>query len=119
MFYRIYLWNLTKWGKEDVPEFKAMFVVSIIVFNQLLCFILFAEKILKIDFILKQSKQTIIISAIILFVFNYFLLVYNKKYMEIARKFKNESKGKAKLNSIYLWSSIILVFGLNILLAIK
>jgi hypothetical protein len=103
LYYRLYLWNLKKWGESDLPQFNALFGVSFMMYLNI-GIIAGIIDMLGLDiFIEKTPKKEIIIFGFVILTINYFWLVHNGKYKQIAKEFKNESKNKKTRNALLLW----------------
>ncbi len=116
LYYRIYSWNLIKWGKNDISEWKAVVIVSFMMFlNLLLLGLLFRFLgILEDPF----PKKIITPFMLVLFGLNYFLFMHSGKYKSITRECEKESTKKRKKNTILLWLYTILSFLLPIVLIV-
>jgi hypothetical protein len=49
-----------------------------------------------------------LIFVAILFFFNYFLFVYKKKYLEIEKRFDNESAQKRNVKTFFFWMYVVI-----------
>ncbi len=109
LFYRIYSWNLKTWGKEDIPQYNTIIWISVMIMANLLSILIIIEIIVGYEIIKVSSipKIFMIIEYVIIFIFNYFLLVYNDKYLLIAKNFKSENKEKRRRRTKWMWSYII------------
>lgn len=111
LYYRLYSWNLKTWGKNDLPQYNAMLGVS---FMMILNFGIIAGifdmlGIINI-FIEKTPTKEIILFFLMVTILNYFWLVHNGKYKQIAKKYKNEPENKRTRNVILLWLYVIASF---------
>jgi hypothetical protein len=111
LYYRLYSWNLKTWGKNDLPEWKALTGVSAMMFFNLLLIYnlleLFEIRLFARD---KISNKITIIVLLILLGFNYFRFLYKKKYELLKKEFASENEGKRSRNLIYLWIYTALTF---------
>lgn len=114
LYYRIYSWNLKKWGKNDISEWKAVVIVSFMMALNLF----FLELLFQFFGILEHPfpKKISTPLMLVLIGLNYFLFMHSKKYEQIARECEKESTKKRKKNSILLWLYTTLSFLLPILL---
>jgi hypothetical protein len=110
LYYRIYSWNLKRWGSNDIPHWNALFGVSYMMLSNV--FIVGAIlEIYGIEFFDDQSiRQLIICLANLILIINYFCFVFNKKYLKISKEFSNEDKRKRNLNALLLWVYAIITF---------
>lgn len=100
-FYRMYTWNLIKWGAEDVPEYKAMFIVSLFVsLNIITVGCLFqALGLVKVDF-RHLSKPAYISLWLGVVTVLFLLFVYRDKYKIIQEEYKKETLKQRNINSV-------------------
>ena len=117
IYYRIYSWHLKKFGKNDAPQWSALFVVSLMVF----CNIMFIMLLLN-SFTIKtlyygsnSARLEIILTVLVLYLANYFIFIVKKKYKKIVQEFKNEKPSERFRNTIKFWAYIILSITLPIL----
>jgi hypothetical protein len=108
---------MKKWGVNDVPQFKAMFIVSLIMFLNIITVGLLLQKLWGIPF-LKQPKEVTAFFLIGTGLFSYFAFVHNNKYESIKREFMNESPKQATIHNVVMAIFIMLAFGVNVWLAI-
>lgn len=78
IYYRTYKWNLKKWGAHDVPQFKSMYIVSLIMFFNIITVGLLLQKISGLPF-LKQLREITVLSMIGTGFLSYFTFVRKKK----------------------------------------
>ncbi len=113
LYFRIYSWNLKKWGENDMPEWNAVLGVSFMMFINLFVLVLLFQFVGIAVFIgggEPVPKKTIIFIMLVLFGLNYFLFMHSKKYKSIAKEYENEDTKKRKINTILLWLYTILSF---------
>lgn len=112
LFYRLYSWNLKKWGKNDIPHWNALFGVSFMMFLNIgligLLLQLFGIKIFLRE---KLPKIEIVLIMVSIYIINYFLLINKNKYKLIVAEFKNEDLKDRRIKTIVLWLYLILSFG--------
>lgn len=119
LYYRIYTWNLKKWGERDVPQMNAMFGVSFMMFVNLFPIGALLELSgLKIFLRGETPKMELIIILLSLLGLNYFLFVHDGKYRLIAKELRKESPRKRRINTIYIWLYFLLSFAFLCLSAI-
>ncbi len=109
LFYRIYKWQLSWWGKEDVPEFTAAIGVSIMFFINIFTILILIENISGLIIIdsFKYPRMYITIFGVILLYINYLLFIRKGKYLRIAEEFKKESKIMRKRRTKWIWTYVI------------
>lgn len=115
-FYRFYKWNLEKWGSHDAPEFKAMFIVSLIVFCNVGTLGLLLQLTGVMPF-LDQSKAFTISFLVGIGLLVYFSLVHRSKYKAIETEFKNETTKQRYVHTAFMWAFIFISFTVNLFLA--
>ena len=118
LFFRIYSWNLKKWGEKDLPQYNAMLGVSFLTMMNFftICIIidnLFGTKLFL--FLINPESKAIIISLLWL-ILNYRLLLYKKIYKKIKQEFecvKDKSRG-----AFLIWIYILFSFAFAIFVAV-
>jgi hypothetical protein len=113
LYYRIYSWNLRTWGKNDVPEWNALFGVSFMMFLNLLTIFIILQ-FWGIDIFSKYTVPTNLIVIVILMLMgiNYYIFLYKKKYKLLEKKFANENTKTKNRNLLLLWVYFILSIAL-------
>lgn len=119
LYYRLYSWNLEKFGEKDLPQWNALFGVSFMMFLNLsllgLLLQLFGVNIFLFN---ELPKKEIAIIMLSLFVVNYFIFIYKSNYRSMIKVLKKESIEKRKENTILIWLYVLLSFLFFILGAI-
>ena len=111
LYYRLYSRNLKKWGVNDLPQWNALFGVSFMMFLNLgLLGLLLQFFGLNIFLRNELPKKELVIIMISLFVMNYFLFIHKVNYRSITKELKKESLKQRRLNTVLLWSYVILSF---------
>ncbi len=111
LYYRLYSWNLKTWGEKDLPQWNALFGVSFMMGLNLGIIAGIIDMIGVVNiFVENTPKKEIIFFAFAILVANYFWLVYNGKYRQIAKEYKNEPKNKKLQNTLFLWLYVIVSF---------
>src|SRR6185295_3493436 len=116
LFYRLYVWNVSAFGKNDLPVLNALLEISLIVYVNLISVDLVVEALTgfaAINF-MNVSKLLIVLIGLIILVVNYFVLAYNGKLNRLMEKYGNENdaqreKGNAYLG-VYIGISILILF---------
>jgi len=118
LFYRLYIWNLKKWGEEDVPQWNALLGVTFMMYANILTMLHVFLQFFDINiFMLEQTpKKEIVILFVSLIVINFFIFIFRNKYLSIVSELKAESKKKKQINLIFLWLYVILSFTLPIVI---
>jgi len=109
LYYRLYSWNMKAWGESDLPQYNAMLGVSFMMILNfgIIAGILDMFGVFNI-FIEKTPKKELILFFLIVTVLNYFWLVHNGKYKQIAKEYKNEPKNKRLRNALLLWLYVVM-----------
>jgi len=101
---------LKTWGESDLPQFNALFGVSFMMFVNLGIIAGILDMIGFNIFFENTPKKEIIITMLAVLAINYFWLVHNGKYKQIAKGYKNESKNKRLRNTLLLWLYVVMSF---------
>jgi hypothetical protein len=113
LYYRLYSWNLKRWGEKDLPQWNALFGVSFMMFLNLglvgLLLQAFGLNIFQRD---ELPKKELIVLMVGLFILNYFLFIRNGNYLSIVKELKKESSNKRKANTFLIWLYVVLSFSL-------
>jgi hypothetical protein len=116
-YYQVYEWNLRKWGAKDVPEYKAMYILALLMFLNVCTIGLFLDKIGVIKF-LSWPKFSIILVLVGFCLIAFYNFVYNGKFKTIEKKYKGESLSERKNHTFMMWAYIFLSFIVNILIVV-
>lgn len=119
LYYRLYTWNLKKWGMEDMPHYNALFGVSFMMFSNLYL-LAWLLQLFGLNIVLHEETprfEVAFIGLIILF-YNYFRFIYKKKFKSLVKLYSKESKQRRRRNTFLLWLYFLLSF-LFILLTIQ
>lgn len=126
LFYRLYSWDLKTWGKiNNIPHFKAMLWISLLMFENVIVFGLLIELIFRLlgknyfsvfDGVVVDIEILICYGSIVLV--NYLWFLKNNNYLGIAKKYKSENNSLRKKKTIYAWLFIFVSFLLFIVLTI-
>lgn len=108
LFYRIYVWQLGMFGEENNPKFTALVGSSIFVAFNLLSILTLIQAASGYSF--RIEKVYAIAGTIVLYIINYFLLLYGKKSQQIIAKFSNESETERKTRTLYCCAYVLLTF---------
>lgn len=106
-FYRVYTGQRKLWGEADVPEYKGVFAVSIMIFINFLTIIILFGGILGKQLILIIPKAVFILFLVLLFIINGIIFLKNKDYIKIEKKFKKESEQQRKKRTYFIWGYIL------------
>ncbi len=112
IYYKFFIWAQKISGKESSPEYTAMFTTSFLFGMNLAVvslIIMFIINDSKID-LLFTNKPVLYVFAIVVGLANYFLFVYDKRYVDIVTEFKKGSEQVKKRGTIYIWLYIFLTF---------
>lgn len=138
LYYRIYAWQLKKYGAADLPQLKALSGVSILMCANLLIIpstlLLFGIDFFKtnepsrakniFDYLLGnatsgeyQKMALLVLLFIIIGVINYFLFIHKGIYLAIGDKYKHESTGIKNKKTFLLWLYVIMSILAPVILA--
>ena len=112
-YYWLYTWQKKLWGKNDLPEFTAIFGMTLSFGFVILCFDVINFLIMDYFIIpLNLSNVVYLIPMIILLLTHYFLFVHKGKYKQVEKEFKGESQAERKRKGfwvlLYTFGSIVL-----------
>jgi len=118
LYYRIYDWNLRAWGESDLPQYNAIIGISFLIYLNIVSIFIAIETLTGKQYLLFAPNTDYYIAAtfLILLVFNYFLLVRNRKYLKIAEEFKGENSIQKRKGLFFIWLYVIGSFAMLILL---
>ena len=118
LFYREYSWLLKNWGKEDAPEWSALFVVSFIMFLNIEFLLIIISLFIDVSIspLLNGSKKGVLSIGFFLLILNYSLFVRNEKYKLLVKEFKNEPPHKRRRNTFLLFLFVVFSFVLPYLM---
>jgi hypothetical protein len=118
LYFRLYSWNLRTWGESDLPQFNALFGVSFMMFVNVGVIAGILDTIGLNIFHEKAPMKEILLFGFIILAINYFWLVHDGKYKQLAKDYKNESKNKRFRNTLLLWLYVVMSFVLISFIAI-
>src|SRR2546427_4429900 len=101
LYYRLYAWNLRKWGESDMPQFSALFVMLILFSLNLMTVPTAIEVFTGGRLIHNELIPGGVFLAISLI--SYFLLVHGGKYKKIAKEFSGESPAQRRTRLLGIW----------------
>ncbi len=120
LYYRLYSWNLKKWGEKDLPQWNALLGVSFMMFQNLFVMILLLQYLgINIPLPQKIPVMEIIVLMAGFFAVNYFWFIRKNKFYRIAVEFNREDARKRKKRTLLLWTYFVLSFVLLTCLAIN
>ncbi|KGN73687.1 hypothetical protein HQ47_06990 [Porphyromonas macacae] len=109
MYYRLFTWNLKKWGRYDGPEWNALLGVSFMVFLNVYTFVFLLELLGYINFLRGNFRRPVIlILGFSILGMNYLLLTNKGKYLQLVKHYKKESKAERRKNSFILWGYAVI-----------
>jgi len=109
LYYRVYAWNLRMWGESDLPQFNALFGVSVLVYLNILT-VLAAIDVLAGRHVVALSRTVAVGMGVTLMVIGYFLLVHKDKYRRIAKELNGETSTQRKKRLIACLLYVALTF---------
>ena len=109
LFYRIYSWNLEKWGRVSAPDVAAVGAIAVLFFVNLLTIITIVAIFTGFNLFdeLKFSKIQLIISLIILYGIFDIYLYRGCKCADIIKQFKKEDKAFRRKGTIFVWCYVV------------
>ncbi|WP_152567168.1 hypothetical protein [Porphyromonas macacae] len=117
MYYRLFTWNLKKWGRYDDPQGNALIGVSFVMFlnlNALGVFLDFMGWFKYFEGGLSKIEVSIIL--LIILGFNYFWLMHKGKFLQLVKHYKKESKAERRKNTFILWGYFVISLVLPLLM---
>lgn len=97
-----------------MPKSVALGIYLILMTQNIATILIGLHKLFKFELVF--TKESALITTVILFVPNYFLLYHKKKYLEIEKRFDRESSVSRNIKSIFFWLYVICSFGALFLL---
>ncbi|MDD4150610.1 MAG: hypothetical protein PHE33_11355 [Bacteroidales bacterium] len=112
LFYRLYTWNLKKWGENDNPQLNAILGVSFIMFLNICSIIYLLDLVFDMKLVSRVEIPIFVtISAsTILLMLNYFRFLWKSKFKVIVRKYKNEDCKLRRRKLLFLWLYVLISF---------
>ncbi|WP_025004488.1 hypothetical protein [Porphyromonas macacae] len=109
MYYRLFIWNLKKWGRYDCPQGNALIGVSFMMFVHLNTLGVLLDYLGCIDYFeAKNSRLTMSIVSLTIMTINYFWLMHKGKFLQLVKHYKKESKAERRKNSFILWGYVVI-----------
>lgn len=105
LFYRIYVWQLSMFGEQNDPKFVGMICNSMFLGVNLLTLVVIFKIITSYKFRIEEGYA--VIGMLLLYIINYFLLLYDNKSKAIIAKFSKESEIQRKRRTIWCWVYVI------------
>lgn len=110
LFYKLYKWHYNWHGDGDYPEFTAVCYISLLMILNLATLIFFFDKLVIADVVdtIFPNKFWKLVSSLCIFLFNYFLLYYKRKYTKIITEQEELNKVRRKKENIVVIIYIII-----------
>lgn len=111
LYYKLYMYaerTEKKLGQAGMPEWIALFSVSILLFINAGIAIFLVKRLFGIQ--VNLSKFSMFITAAIVYLINYLFFIREKKYLQIIKQFERETRTQATIRTILVWFYIILSF---------
>ncbi|QQS42735.1 MAG: hypothetical protein IPM63_07325 [Acidobacteriota bacterium] len=108
LFYRIYIWQLYLFGKDDVPEFTALVGNSVLLGFNLLTLVTVYQVVAGHTF--RIDYEYPILGVLLIYLVNYFLLIRGNKTQAIVDRFSSEGEGQRKRRLVYCLGYVVLTF---------
>ena len=119
LHYRLYSWNLKTWGAKDGPAWNAFLGVSFLVLLNLSIPLFMLQSLTDtVVFVNDTPKAIIIAVALAVEACCFFLFNYKKKYLNVAKKYENETNQTKRIKILYCWLYVVLSFAVPILIAL-
>ena len=121
IYYKFYIWAQKINGKKSSPEYTAMFTTSFLFAMNIAVLVLVLIFIINKELInpIFTNKPVLYVFAIIVGLTNYFLFVYDKRYLDIVKEFQKESEQRKKQGTIYIWLYIFLTFFIMVIVPVS
>lgn len=104
IYYRLYTWNLKKWGKIDGPEWNALFGISIMMFLNLMTLSLLLDALGLINYWgIIHIREIVIVVSLSILAANYFCFLHKKKCLKIIKLYKQETTTERHRNTVIIW----------------
>lgn len=103
IFYREYTWHKKKLEEKDIPHITTIFSMSLnfIVAGIILFILLNAVFDVKLE-LTTINKITVLLIALIVLIFHYYLFIFKKRYLTIEEEFTGESKRQRYINGWFV-----------------
>ncbi|WP_373811212.1 hypothetical protein [Porphyromonas macacae] len=109
MYYRLFTWNLKKWGRYDDPQGNALIGVSFMMFVNLNTLGVLLHYLGCIDYFEANiSRLTMSMIFLTILAINYFWLMHKSKYLQLVKHYKKESKAERRKNTFILWGYVVI-----------
>ena len=115
LYYRLYAWNLRRWGKNDLPQWNAMYCVAFLSLMNIVTLVLLVSAATYWNAIFHAPKYVVLGSSMVWLVVNYYLLVSGGKYRKFEIQFANENQSRGRLNMLFCWIYVVVSFGAAII----
>ena len=117
LYYRLYSWNLKKWGESDVPEGNALIGVTFMMLINIF-FLVHLIAVFGLYDLYDHWRNTndIYLWGFVYFgllLINYRWLVHDRKYLQLPKKYEGESKHQRRRKMIFLWLYVVISFVAN------
>lgn len=111
-FYRLYCYSAWANGKGDSNGFNAMIMIGLLVACNLFALLMCIESFLNINLLAVFGEYSkwdwqLILPAILYFSLHYFLLIYQRRYKEIIKKYSKESEEQRKQGTKWMWAYLV------------
>ncbi|SUB88213.1 Uncharacterised protein [Porphyromonas macacae] len=117
MYYRLFTWNLKKWGRYDCPQGNALIGVSFMMFFNLNALGVLLDLLGCIKYLDgAMSKFEITAIFVVISAVNYFWLMHKGKFLQLVKHYKKESKAERRKNTFILWEYVVISFILPFLM---
>jgi hypothetical protein len=117
LYYRLYSWNLKKWGEKDIPHFNALLGVTFMMVMNVFVLINLVDVFGLYDLYgpakekLRTFEMGFVVFFFVLTLINHSWLVRDRKYLPLPKRYEGESKQLRLRKVIVLWLYVTLSFG--------
>lgn len=98
------------WGENDMPQYNAMFGVTLLLFLNLISIptVIEAGTGRRLITLPELPQTTLLVIVTGFMVPHYLLLVHRDKYKEIVKQFNREKEKERRRGSLFVWAYIVL-----------
>ena len=120
LFYRIYIWQSEWFGKNNVPEFKAISAIVVLLgLNLYTLWILVRVSIEADKFtIFGLNRLYILTIMLVAYYFAYLVFIRKGKYLKIAKEFKGENKELRRKRSSWIFAYVLGTFFMSLIMLV-
>ena len=113
LYYRLYSWNLKKWGEKDIPHFNALLGVTFMMVMNVFVLINLVDVFGLYDLYDRWGNTPWGFVCVGLLLINYRWLVHDRKYLQLPKRYEGESKHQRRRKMIFLWLYVVISWVAN------